>query len=457
MMLHKKGNIRQWVTPLLLILCTHIAAQDAAEEIKAVPQRSAGIRYSLPTGVPQTDTPAPDGKKPFYISHYGCSAAYYLENAKDYEGPINTLATADSLNMLTPLGKDVLSKLRMVYEDAKFRASELTAKGAQQMRLLTQEMVERFPCLFTPGSIVDARSVVRNHNILSMQEAMIQIARSCSPMSLRIKASHSNDVWMHVRDKELEADRFNGETEACYQAFRKANINDQRLMKSLFVSADYVKGHIDPAILSDQLFVVIGTIQSTPLEELVALYNIFTPQELYQLWRIHNARNFICYGRFAQNGGYQAYAQRAPLWNLLHMGDSIKNLDVPVTHLRYTSRSMMLSLVSLMELNTMQQGSLLSEDGFGLRTDDLDQIDKQGWIDYKIAPFGGSLLVVHYRKDKDDEDILIKVLLNGKEMLLPIPSDCAPYYHWDDAKRYYLRKLYAYEKLRYDSKNPPSK
>lgn len=438
--------IRQGVTAVLLMLCASMTAQNAAEEIKAEPQRSGGLIYSLPTDTHPTDTPAPGGKKPFYISHYGCSAAYYLEDQKDYEIPLATMAKADSMNVLTPLGKDVLRRLRLVYEDAKLRAGELTIKGAQQMRLLAQEMVERFPDVFVEGSIVDARSIVRNHSILSMQEAMAQIARACSSSDLRMKSSHSNDAWMDVRDTELEADRFNTETEKCYQAFTQANSNSQRLMASLFSDADYVSQHIDSDILSDQIFMMAGTIQNTSLEGMVTLYDIFTPQELYQHWRIQNARNFICYGRFALNGGYQAYSQRAPLWNLLHIGDSIKNLDVPVAHLRYSSRGMVLSLICLMELN-----------GFGLLTGDLDQLDKLGWADYRIAPFGASVQVIHYRKDKDDDDILIKVLLNGQETRLPIESDCAPYYHWQDAKRYYLRKLYTYEKLRYDSKNQSKK
>lgn len=441
-MIQKRRTIRQWAMFLLLILSTPITAQSVADEIKAVPQRSASLCYSLPTGEQHTDTPAPNGKKPFYISHYGCSAAYYLENAKDYEAPITTMAKADSANMLTPLGKDVLRRLRLIYEDAKLRAGELTVKGAQQIRQLAQEMVDRFPDIFTKGAIVDARSIVRNHNIMTMQEAMTQIARACPTMDLRMKSSHSNDHWMDVRDKELEADRFNAETEACYQNFRLANTDDQRLMESLFVSSDYVKAYIDPAVLSDQLFVMASSIQITALEGVVTLYDIFTPQELYRHWRLYNARNYICYGRFEQNGGYQAYSQRAPLWNLLHMGDSIKEMGIPVAHLRYSSRGMVMSLICLMELN-----------GFGLQTNDLDQLDKQGWVDYRIAPFGANVQVIHYRKDMDDNDILIKVLLNGRETQLPIPSDCAPYYHWDDAKRYYLRKLYAYEKMRYDSKN----
>ena len=142
-MIQKRRTIRQWAVFLLLILSTPITAQSVADEIKAVPQRSASLCYSLPTGEQHTDTPAPNGKKPFYISHYGCSAAYYLENAKDYEAPIATMAKADSANMLTPLGKDVLRRLRLIYEDAKLRTGELTVKGAQQMRQVTLMQTEQ--------------------------------------------------------------------------------------------------------------------------------------------------------------------------------------------------------------------------------------------------------------------------------------------------------------------------
>ena len=434
-------KIRLWVCLLLLASCTTAVAQTVVEEIQAKPECSAGIIYALPTGIHHTDTPAPNDKKPFYISHYGSSAAYYLENHKQYEEPIKVMEKADSLNMLTPLGKDVLHRLKLISEDALHRAGELTTTGAQQMHELAQEMVDRFPNMFADGSVVDARSIVRNHSIMSMQEFMTQIARHGTGMDLRMKSSHSNNSWMIVRDRELEADRFNDETVACYQEYLQANDNGQRLMESLFASADYVKKYIDTDAFSDQLFLVASSIQNTSLKGTVTLYDIYTPQELLQLWRINNAKNYICYGSFTLNGGNQAYAQRAPLWNLLHQGDSIKKLDYPVVHLRFSSRGMVMELISLMELN-----------GFGLQTAELSQLEEQGWANYRMAPFGSSIQVVYYRKDKNDSDILIKVLLNGEETRLPINTDCAPYYHWQDVKRYYLRKLYAHEKLRFDYK-----
>jgi hypothetical protein len=451
-MAHITENIRQYVW-ILLALCTSTlqsetltigqrTSQTIEDEIKAEPERSAGIIYSLPTGERHTDTPAPDGKKPFYISHFGCSASYYLESQKQYTNPIATLAKADSLNMLTPLGQDVLHRLKLICEDAKQRVGELTIAGTKLIQELAQDMVDRFPDMFVKDSYIDARSIVRNHNIMTMQEATTQISRHCPTMDVRIKSSHSNDAWMMVRDMELEADRFNTETETCYEAFIKANRDNQRLMESLFVSADYVKTNIDANELSDQLFMVACTIQNTPLKGIVTLYDIFTPQEIFQHWRINNAKYYISYGAFEQNGGNQPFSQRAPLRNLLHQGDSIKKLDFPVVHLRFSSRGMVMALICLMEL-----------DNFGLKTSDLYELEKQGWADYRIAPFGSSVQVIYYRKDKNDDDILIKVLLNGQESRLPVKTDCAPYYNWQEVKRYYLRKLYAHEKLRFNKKN----
>ena len=41
--------------------------------------------------------------------------------------------------------------------------------------------------------------------------------------------------------------------------------------------------------------------------------------------------------------------------------------------------------------------------------------------------------------------MLVKILLNEDEARLPISTDCAPYYHWSDVRRYYLDKLASYK------------
>ena len=124
----------------------------------------------------------------------------------------------------------------------------------------------------------------------------------------------------------------------------------------------------------------------------------------------------------------------------MHMGDSVMNRSNPLMHLRYIHGSAVMSLVCLMDL-----------DGYGLHTENLDSLEAYGWANYRIAPLGGSIEMIHYRSAPGDPDVLVKVLLNGREARLPIESDCAPYYHWNDVKRYYLRKLYRYENRRFNS------
>jgi hypothetical protein len=127
---------------------------------------------------------------------------------------------------------------------------------------------------------------------------------------------------------------------------------------------------------------------------------------------------------------------------MLHMGDSVLTLDHPVVHLRYTHENAVMSLACLMEL-----------DGCGVATSNLDSLEHYGWVNYRIAPLGGRIELIHYRSGQNDKDPLVKVLLNGREARLPIESDCAPYYHWYDVKRYYLRKLYRYENVRNNEKD----
>ncbi len=433
-------NIKKCII-FICILAFHIGmmAQDTYSELQADVKKAAGIYYALPPTDFNPQTPPPAGMKAFYISHYGCTAAHYLEPSKTYEEPLAILARADSLGKLTDLGHDVMLRLERLSEEAYLRTGELTAAGIQQTREQTQLLAEAFPDVVR-GSYIDGRSIVLNRNILTMQEALLQLAHLGKYEDIVPKASESNYVWMNPDDKELESQRSNAQAMAHFEAFKAANTDNSHLMQALFNDDTYVKQHVNANKLSDQLFLLAGNMQHTDLAPSTTLFDIFTPQEIYQHWRIQNAWNYIQYGGYTLNGGNQAYAQRAPLWNQLHMGDSIQALQKSIVHLRYTTQAMLMSLACLMEL-----------DSLGLKTDHLETLEDKGWKDYNIAPLGGSILVIHYRSSPTASDALIKVLLNGRETHLPVPTDCAPYYHWQDVKRYYLRKLYTYEKIRFDS------
>ena len=87
---------------------------------------------------------------------------------------------------------------------------------------------------------------------------------------------------------------------------------------------------------------------------------------------------------------------------------------------------------------------LLGLNGYDLSTSDLESLVGKGWVNYKVFPMGANIQLVFFRRDAGDADVLVKVLLNEDEASLPVPTDCAPYYHWSDFKEYYLKKFDQY-------------
>ena len=423
---------------LILILgftaITDIFAQSVREEIRADVNRSAGTFLAYPAPQQPTMTPAPDGKKPFFLSHYGCQGSYYMDKQDDYDAPYRTLAKADSLGKLTPLGHDVMQRLDMIRRDAQNRTGELSELGEQQQRDIISRMENAFPETFDENGYVSGRCITVNRCVMSMEEAMLQVAK-LRPTGLSHKSSKSFQDILNPQDKKLNKMKMDSVTTARYNAFTKKYEHPERLMQALFNDTVYIKKHIKAKSLFNQLFDIAGIIQNTELRHQLTLYDLFTPDEVYQQWKKTNAWWYINYGGYTLNGGLQPYNARNLLRYMIEKGDSVCSLKKPVTHLRYTMETAFIPLICLMDIN-----------GYGLATDDLETLDEKGWADFRIAPMSANMQMIYYRRDFDDQDILIKVLLNEREATLPIPTDCAPYYHWKNVRDYYLHKLNAYEK-----------
>ena len=123
-------------------------AQQALEIIKA--NRSfAASNYSIypDTALPVL-TPAPEGKVPFYISHYGRHGSRYIENRKGFDIPYNMLCKADSMNELTEVGKKALKVMRVIFADTEKHWGDLTSFGQKQHRGIARRMMENFPEVF---------------------------------------------------------------------------------------------------------------------------------------------------------------------------------------------------------------------------------------------------------------------------------------------------------------------
>lgn len=61
----------------------------------------------------------------------------------------------------------------------------------------------------------------------------------------------------------------------------------------------------------------------------------------------------------------------------------------------------------------------------------------QAWCNYKVAPMAGNIQLVFFRKKGSPEDVIVKLLLHEHEVSIPVKTDMAPFYHWQDVRAFY--------------------
>ncbi|MBQ8655743.1 MAG: histidine-type phosphatase [Prevotella sp.] len=416
---------------IITLACTlYVQAQTARDDFRRDTHYSASnyLAYPAPT---QTElTPAPEGKKPFYISHYGRHGSRYLINKDEYNQPYEILTAADKAGKLTPLGQDVLRRVTLLRDEAAGRLGELTPLGAQQHRDIARRMFERFPEVFEGKANIDAKSTVVIRCILSMENELMQLT-NMNPLLHVLHDASQHDMWyMNLTDKSLFEQRYSVEAQAAYYNFMEKHRDYKRAMGALFNDEDYMDTQLDVWKLNNYLFKLASNLQSSELHKQITLYDLFTDDEIYANWAIINARWYIDYAACPLNGARQPYSQRNLLRRIIEEADSCIALPKPGATLRFGHETMVLPLTCLLEL-----------DGYGLQTDDLESLDSKGWRAYKIFPMAANLQFIFYRKDAADKDVLVKVLLNENEAQLPISSSTEPYYKWSEVRDYYLKKL----------------
>lgn len=419
---------------LVLLTCT-IYAQHPKDDIKQNIRCSAGTLMAYP-GPRHKLTPAPQGKRPFYISHYGRYGSHHLLQKEDYDVPYHVLDVADKAGKLTGKGRNVKLRIEKIRNDAYEELGELTPTGARQQQLIAQRMVERFPEVFDDKAVVDARSTTVTRCILSMEHFLLQLTRMKPQIPVNHNATHRDMYFLNQQDRQLMMIRMDSITQQQYDKFTTPYNKYNHLIHELFNDRDYVKQHVNIQKLNDDLFALASNMQNTELRQTITLYDIFSDQDLYYNWLKDNAWWYINYGGCTLNGGTQPYSQRNLLQKLINDADSCMNLKTPCVQLRFGHDNVILPLACLMDINH-----------WGLATNRLGTLEKKGWSNYRIAPMAANIQLIFYRSNPDDDkDVLVKVLYNEEEATLPLPDDMAPYYRWADFRSYYLKKLDDYEK-----------
>ena len=420
------------ISILLFYLFTFLPSHAQSVRDLIIQKHSyASCNYdTYPDSIPNNLSPSPQGKQPFYISHYGRHGSRYISSRTGYDTPFRMMAHADSVNELTPVGERVLDEMKLIMADTEGRWGELTSYGRKQHREIARRMVERFPEVFSGDARVSCVSTVVPRCIASMGVAMMQMKQMNPALRITMVASQRNQWYMNHQDRKLRRGYMTPEAQQAYDAYTASRMGNSRLMELIFKNPDIVKEIVDEEFFNYYLMKMGLFQQNTHLYQNTYLQDLFQVDELYRMWQIDNALWYIQHGACKLNGGKQPTSQRFLLRQLIADADSCIRLDKPGAQLRYGHETVLLPLVCLIGIN-----------GYDLETDNLDELEAKGWWCSSVFPMGANLQFIFYRSSPRDKDVLLKVLLNEQEATLPISTDCAPYYHWADFRQYCLQKL----------------
>ena len=375
---------------LLVFSCSLLTsfAQTAKEEIYADILKSGSnyMAYQAPT---KALTKAPKGYEPFYMSHYGRHGSRWLINENDYTSVIRVFRRANELGKLTPLGKEALAKLERFIPTTKGRLGELSDIGELQHHGIGRRMTENFPEIFSgKDAEVDARSTVVVRCILSMTAECEELTAFNPQMKMHNDVSESYQYYLnHNFSQRLkDASRDRG---SIVDEYKKKYTHPERFCRALFNDESYWKDEdFRPRSFMRAVFNVITNMQSHGNGE--DMWNLFTTEECYDLWKIVNIDWYLGYGAAPQTGGIMQFNQADLLHNIIETTDTImasKTFKNGAT-LRFGHEVCVMPLACLLEL-----------DSCGRQVQDLDHLEDY-WVNYRIYPMACNIQLVFYRSKK---------------------------------------------------------
>jgi len=414
--------MKKVITSLLLLIATITAsAQTDFAEIMANPDKVAGLYYLYPVSE-SANTNVPKGYEPFYISHYGRHGSRYLVGDNEYSIPHKIFSDADNAGVLTEKGKSLNKRLAAIWEDARGRSGELTEIGVRQHHDIAQRMYRAFPAVFKGSPVISARSTT----VMRCAHSMAAFCEGLKELNPKLKIRRESaprymSYMANVCKRANEFTRSDGPSAKSVIEFEAAMTKPERMLNELFSDSSYVNSRIDAKGLMRNLFRIAIDLPNSECG--ISIYDIFTIDELYDLWQAYNYRYYTHMSNPTSAAGAVLDNARPLLRNIIDSATAMIESGKNGADLRFGHDSCIVPLLGLMKV-----------DGCYGSTDDPYKLHEV-YADFKISPMAANLQIIFFRNKAGD--IIVKLLLNERETAIPVKTDIAPFYKWDDVKTYF--------------------
>ena len=405
-------------TLLMALLTLMVFSQGISplDQLKADPRKAYGNDYPYSFNTPRL-TKAPNGYKPFYISHYARHGSRYYWTDQLYKDLDTLLAVAHKQHQLTTEGESFYNKFMAAKQELMTGVSELSQLGWEQHQRIARIMYNNFPEVFKKGGNVFAISSLSGRCVLSMS-AFCQELVQCNPkIEIREQSSRFTLDGVVPTDRQNPVKhkypRVKPRFEKNRDQFHGGPSLQETILSRVFTSTEGLPR--SPHRIASDLTNLYTTLPSILHEGMMG--NILTDEEIASQWEGSNL------GSYSWVFGPQ-YEMIPILEDIIKKADAA--IDGSSDHkadLRFGHDTCIGPLTVLMGIN-----------GADRDPEDPNEVKNcyQNWETCKAC----NIQLVFYRGKKGG-DILVKCLLNGAEASLPVPTDNYPYYKWSDFKKFY--------------------
>lgn len=392
-------------------------------------------------------TAVPAGYQAFYIDHIGRHGSRYLSKPKYEDIAYRVLTLAEKNNQLTDMGKSLLKQIIGINELNRNHYGELTDLGRKDISLISQRMLSNYPTVFKGQKI----EVISSTSPRAKETAEIFVKP--------FKANYPNiHIFQPPENKQTLLRFF--EYSPAYEAYKKSK-SIKTVLKSLeratktadmsqdvarlIFTADFIHQLNNGVALSEKssiktedfviaIYQLYQELLSFSPETLASNHldfsDHFTQDQLVWFNTVVTAKNFLQIGPAFDAKGIQVKIAAPLLLDMLKTADKAitdKNVDA---NLRFAHAETVSPLATLLEL----EGAYTAVNS----VEDYPSV----WQAEKIIPMGANIQWIFYQSNQSNQPILIKVMLNEREVHLPLPTNNFPYYQWDQVKQYYKNKLH---------------
>ncbi len=405
-------------TFILAMMPTLLWAQTTREEIYADLDKAGGVYLAYPV-TESHNTPAPKGYEPFYASHFARHGSRYLISDNDYKWLVDLLSKAQEANALTTLGIDVKQRLDTVWEEARGRGGELTPLGQRQHHDIAQRMYQAYPQIFTDAAEISASSTVVMrcaHSMFAFMEGLkeldptLQISRESGTRNMDFLNYHSPESGKYTTH---EADYYQD-----YKKFEAEKTQPDRLIASIFSDSLFVRRHVDPKGFMQGMYWLAVDMQN--METPISFYDIFTPDELFDLWEIYNFSFYATNSSYPLADGQHVDNAKNLLRNIVETADQYIAEGKHGATLRFAHDGNIIPLTALMQFPNCA--------AYETNPYELSKI----YSNFKISPMASNVQAIFFKNKNGD--VIVKFMLNEEEVPIPATTDMYPFYRWEDAR-----------------------